>query len=165
MQDYTIQAEALPASIRELAEAIGHGDALRFIGQHGGARVRVPKTVDEDSPLRAGMSPAGYERLVRYYSGGSFDVPKGDAYLRALRHEQVRQARTRGLTVDAIAEETGYTRRHVINILCGHGGRVPDTFTMTLPGIEPPAVTAPTPRAIARAGGAHDPFGLGGRRG
>lgn len=154
--EFIIRPEALPAAIRELAEAIGDSDALRLIGQHGGARVNVPKKASEDHPLRMGLSAQGFDRLVARYGGGVLDLPKGDAYLRNLRHDQVRQCREHGLKIDDIAEVTGYTRRHVINILGGHGSDI-DTATMDLFGDEPEAPES-------HPGQANDPFGLGARR-
>jgi len=153
---FNIRPEALPLAIRELAQAIGDNDALRLIGMHGGARVKVPRTVDFNDPLHVGLSAAGYERLVKYYGGDTFEVPKGDAYLRKLRHEQVRQCREQGMTVNETAEATGYTRRHVMNITGGHGQDV-DTHTIDMfaePDEEPELIG----RQLA------DPFGRTGRK-
>jgi len=151
-RDLTLNPDALPAAIRGLAEAIGGIDTLRLIGQHGGARVQVPKKPTEDHPLRMVMSAAGFELLVRLYGGELLDLPKGDAFLRRLRHDQVRQCREAGLKVDDIAETTGYTRRHVINILSGRGD-LKDTWTMDM-------FEETNPVSTPQAGRANDPFGL-----
>ncbi|HEX7866547.1 MAG TPA: hypothetical protein VF555_16445 [Variovorax sp.] len=151
---FNIRPEALPLAIRELAQAIGDSDALRLIGMHGGARVKVPRTVDFNDPLHVGLSTAGYERLIKYYGGDSFDVPKGDAYLRELRHEQVRQCREQGMTVNETAEATGYTRRHVMNITGGDGV---DTHT-----IDMFADLDEEPELVGRQ--LADPFGRTGRK-
>jgi hypothetical protein len=153
----TIKPEALPEGLRELARVLGDTDALRLIGLHGGARVSVPKKVREDHPLRMALGAEAFERLVREYAGETIDLPKGDAYLRVLRHDQVRQCREQGLTVDETAEATGYSRRHVINIIGGDACGT-DTFTIDMFGA---ADTEPA----NHAGQANDPFGLGGRRG
>jgi hypothetical protein len=152
----TIKPEALPEGLRELARVLGDTDALRLIGLHGGARVSVPKKVREDHPLRMALGAVAFERLVDEYGGETIDLPKGDAYLRELRHAQVRQCREQGLTVDETAEATGYSRRHVINILGGDASGV-DTFTIDM-------FAEPENKAPSHAGCANDPFGLGGSR-
>lgn len=148
----TIKPEALPEGLRELARVLGDADALRLIGLHGGARVSVPKKAREDHPLRMALGAEAFERLVDEYGGEAIDLPKGDAYLRELRHDQVRQCREQGLTVDETAEATGYSRRHVMNIIGGHGDGV-DRFTLDL------FEEAQAP--CSHAGAANDPFGLG----
>lgn len=153
----TTQPEALPAAVRELVRVLGDADTMRLIGMHGGARMTVPKRPKEDHPLRVALSAAGFDKLVYNYGGETLDVPKGDAYLRRLRHTHVHQCREQGLTIDETAEVTGYCRRHVINIMGGDSGA--DTQTMDM--FESPEVDAVT----NSAGKANDPFGLGARRG
>ena len=152
----TIQPEALPEGLRELARVLGDADALRLVGLHGGARVSVPKKTREDHPLRMALGAVAFERLVDEYGGETIDLPKGDAYLRELRHDQVRQCREQGLTLDETAEATGYSRRHVINILGGTANGV-DTFTIDM-------FAEPIEFRESHAGRANDPFGLGSRR-
>jgi hypothetical protein len=147
----TIKPEALPEGLRELARVLGDADALRLIGLHGGARVSVPTKVRDDHPLRMALGAVAFERLVDEYGGETIDLPKGDAYLRELRHDQVRQCREQGLTFDEIAGATGYSRRHVINILGGHGDGA-DHFTIDM-------FEQPAPKSYA--GAANDPFGMG----
>jgi hypothetical protein len=131
---------------------LGDADAVRLIGLHGGARVSVPVPAKArlDHPLAMAMGQAAFAKLVAEYGGETLDLPKGDAYLRVLRHDQVRQCRAQGLTVDETAEATGYTRRHVMNIMGGADGV--DTLTMDM------FDEAPMPHSYA--GSANDPFGL-----
>ncbi len=150
----TTTPEALPAAVRELVRVLGEADAMRLIGVHGGARMAVPKRPKEDHPLRMALSPAGFDKLVAGYGGEALDVPKGDAYLRRLRHDHVRQCRAQGLTMDQTAEVTGYSRRHVINITGGDDAL--DTLTLDL-------FAEPVPGVTGHAGQANDPFGLGAR--
>ena len=151
----TTTPEALPAAVRELVDALGDADALRLIGLHGGARMSVPKRPKDDHPLRMALSPAGFDRLVAWAGGEALDVPKGDAYLRRLRHEHVHQCRSQGLTIDETAEATGYSRRHVINIMGGDAGGG-DTLTLDM-------FAAEDAGPVSHAGRANDPFGLGQR--
>ena len=154
----TIAHQAMPASLRELARVLGDAGALRLTGVYGGRRVTVPKQPLPNHPMRAGLGDVIFEAMVAEYSGISMDVPKCYGFLRELRHEQVRQYREQGLTMDEIAGETGYCRRHVINILYGDASA--DTFTVDMFASEPQSA-AP----ISHAGSANDPFGLAARRG
>lgn len=153
---YTVRPEALPAELRELVRVLGAADAFRLIGQAGGSRMRLPKHPSADHPLRLVVSKEGFEVLIAHYGGEHLELPKGDAYLRELRHDHVRQCRLQGMTVDDTAEATGYSRRHVINILGGHGAYV-DTATMDLfADMDEPAEN--------QAGTANNPFGIDSRR-
>lgn len=153
----TINPNALPPALRELVRVLGDGDALRLVGMYGGGRVAVPHKVSLDHRLCVALGAEAFTRLVREYGGDTIDLPKGDAYLRELRHDQVRACRERGLTVDETAAATGYSRRHVINIMGGDAdGR--DTLTMDL-------FEAPPNPARSYAGLANDPFGMGTRDG
>jgi hypothetical protein len=152
----SIAPEALPEALRELVRVLGDAGALRLTGVVGGQRITVPKRALPDHPLRAGLGNATFEALVAEYAGISMDVPKCDGFLRVLRHEQVRQCRAQGLTIDETAEATGYTRRHVINIM--GGDEAGDVYTIDM--FAAPAPAAPK----SYAGSANDPFGLGGRR-
>lgn len=148
----TTRPEALPAAVRELARVLGDADAMRLIGSMPGARISVPKRdkAREDHPLRMALSASGFDRLIAEYGGGMLDVPKGDAYLRRLRHDHVRQCRAQGLTFDETAEATGYSRRQAINIMGGDPGIDTVTRDMFEAENEP----------VSHAGSANDPFGL-----
>jgi hypothetical protein len=150
--------EALPASLRQLVDELGEAGALRFTGVYGGQRVSVPKQPLAEHPMRAALGGILFETLVDRCAGLSMDVPKCDGFLRELRHEQVRQYREQGLTMDEIAGETGYCRRHVINILHGEAGV--DTHTLDM--FAEPKPTAPLAAPRSYAGMANDPFGMGG---
>lgn len=151
--------QALPASLRQLVEELGEAGALRFTGVYGGQRVVVPKKPLPDHPMRAALGDKLFETLVGRCTGLALDVPKCDAFLRELRHEQVRQYREQGLTMDEVAGETGYSKRHVINIV--HGKGEVDTYTMDMFDQDKPVAPQAAPRNYA--GMANDPFGLGAR--
>jgi hypothetical protein len=152
---------ALPESLRELVADLGEAGALRLTGVCGGQQITVPRRASADHPLRAGLGDALFEKLVASYSGINMEVPKCDGFLRELRHEQVRQCREQGLTMDEIAHATGYSRRHVMNILGGHDGR--DVYTMDMFDVDEAdwhGRHAPQVPTGSQAGKAHDPFGL-----
>lgn len=150
----TTSPEALPAAVRELARVLGDADAMRLIGSMPGARISVPKPgkAKDDHPLRMALSPEGFVKLLAEYGGGELQVPKGDAYLRRLRHDHVRQCREQGLTFDETAEATGYSRRQAINIMGGDASMTDMKTRDMFEEDEGP---------VNHAGSANDPFGLG----
>ncbi len=151
--DLHIDPNALPASLRELARVLGDGNAVRLVGLAGGGRLSVPKRIpivkegQDEHPLATALGAEVFAKLVAVYGGETIDIPKGDAYLRELRHDQVRRCREQGLSLDETAQVTGYTRRHVINIM---GGEADGTDTLTRDMFE-----AETERPAK----ANDPFG------
>jgi hypothetical protein len=153
----TIKPEALPASVRELARVLGDNDALRLLGAFGGARLPGLMRMKEDHPFRVFLGEESFGKLVAHYGSETPDLPKCDGYLRELRHELVRQCRAQGMTIDETAEETGYTRRHVINIMGGEGAAA-DTFTRDMFADDDEDLV------VSVAGSANDPFGLGAAR-
>lgn len=145
-----IQPEAMPAALRELAELLGDSEALRLVGQWGGARLPGLLRMQPGHAFRVFMGEAGFAKLQAHFGAETLELPKGDAYMRQLRHDMVRQCRTQGLTMDEIAQTTGYCRRQVINILGGGDGGA-DVYTMDL---------FETPAPVSHAGKANNPFGL-----
>lgn len=165
-----IAEEALPEGLRELARVLGQADAMRLVAAMGGRRVTVPVAVVAGHPLSLALSAEGFERLVENWRGEALELPKGDAWLRELRHEAVRQCRARHMKLDDIASETGYTRRHVINILMGRTDGA-DRFTIDMFGDEAEREMAEAPNVshhqavVSTAGSANDPFGLNRKKG
>ena len=152
---------ALPESLRQLVRVLGEADALRLVGAHGGARLSVPtrEKATNAHPLCVALGKTAFDKLVWEYGGEAIDLPKADSYMRELRHEQVRQCRAQGLTIDETAQATGYTRRHVMNIMGDNAGGVGrDTSTRDM------FETATATAAQSYAGLANDPFGLSRKR-
>ena len=146
-----VRPEAMPPALREFARVLGANGCLRLVGTYNGARVGVPKVAHEEDLLCLVLGHEVFAKLVGEYGGEVIDIPKADAYVRELRHDQVRRCREQGFTVDETALHTGYTRRHVMNIM--HGDAADDVLTLDL--FEEPPKTY--------AGRANDPFGLGAR--
>lgn len=157
-----VNLEALPPMMRDLVRVIGLTATLRLIGSQGGTRITVPHKLREHDPIAVLLGLEVFGKLVEEYGGEYLTLPKGDSYLRELRHEQVREFDRKGMHVDDIAEATGYTRRHVFNILGGYAD-TRDTFTMDLFGEPGAAAEAPREPVESRPGHANDPFGLGAR--
>ncbi|WP_431511650.1 hypothetical protein [Variovorax sp. DAIF25] len=158
-----VNLEALPPALRELVRVLGMDDALVLVSAMGGGRISVPHKAREGNELALLLGAVAFDKLVKEYGGESLLLPKVDSYLRELRHEQVRRAKAQGLDVDEIAERTGYTRRHVFNILGGYADSR-DAFTMDLFGGEDEPANEPPAMVETGSGNANNPFGLTGGR-
>lgn len=155
-----INVDLLPTALRELVRALGEKAAFKLVESRGGGRLIVPKRVSLDHPLAEDIGPAAFVALVEHFGNLTLDLPKYDGVLRQLRHRKVRQLRGQGKTMDQVAVVSGYTRRHVINILASDPSdhRQLDMFDEPA---GPAAAAAPAPAAApAKAVRAHDPFGL-----
>jgi hypothetical protein len=162
LPDFQLTDEALPASLRELVRVLGLAGTLRLLAMAQGGRVSVPKKPREDDARRAALGEETYAKLIAGYGGETMDVPKADAFLRQIRHEQVRFYREAGLTMDEIATQTGYSKRWVVDILGGHADER-DTQTMDM--FEPAQLRRPASKdasirvVYVSDFPAHDPFG------
>jgi hypothetical protein len=166
LPEFELNDEALPASLRELVRVLGLSGTLRLLAMAQGGRVIVPKKPKPDDPRCTALGEETYLRLIAEYKGEAIDVPKADAFLRQIRHQQVSFYRAAGLTMDQIALHTGYSKRWVIDILGGHAdGR--DTQTIDM--FEPAQIVKPSHSRRAAnqpklpklpSFSAHDPFGM-----
>jgi hypothetical protein len=163
LPDFQLTDEALPASLRELVRVLGLAGTLRLLAMAQGGRVSVPKKPREDDARRAALGEETYAKLIAGYGGETVDVPKADAFLRQIRHEQVRFYREAGLTMDEIATQTGYSKRWVVDILGGHAD---ERDTQTIDMFAPAQIRRPAANQAAMRVpklpefSAHDPFGL-----
>lgn len=159
--DFVLDEAALPASLRDFVRTLGLAGTLRLLATAQGGRIMVPKKPREDDPLRASLGEAAYTALVREYSRETLDIPKADAFMRTLRHSQVQFYREAGLTMDAIAVQTGYTKRWVVDILGGHADGK-DVHTVDMFDVIGSPATPKLPakaRQLASSFGAHNPWG------
>ena len=72
MTDHPIQIEDLPATFREIAEAIGLSAAWRLMQVRGGERIYIPKTdcinaAARNRAIRAEFNGANIRELARKY--------------------------------------------------------------------------------------------------
>lgn len=153
----TINTDLLPAALRELVRVLGEATAFRLVERRGGGRLIVPKKVHPDHRLMDELGLKAFADLVAGYGGEVLDLPKYDSVVQQLRHQRVRKLRGEGHSLDRVAVLSGYTRRHVINILGGedqhYAERQLDMF-----GAPPVATALPAPDEPIRA---NDPFNLG----
>lgn len=117
LPEFILSDEALPASLREFVRVLGLTSTLRVLAVAQGGRITVPKKPQADDPWRAAMGDDAYLAMVKEYGGEVIDMPKADAFIVQIRHQQVRFYRQAGLTMDQVAVQTGYCKKWVINIL------------------------------------------------
>lgn len=155
-----INIDRLPAELRELVRVLGEAAAFKLVERRGGSRLIVPKKVHPDHRLMDELGLKAFADLVAHYGSAVLDLPKYDGVVRQVRHQRVRLLRGQGKTHDRIAVETGYTRRHVINILAGDDDVV-SRAQLDLFGEPVEAAEAVAERAELPPNSANDPFNLG----
>lgn len=105
-----IDAARLPASVRDLAEALGLPLVLELVKHFGGCEIHVPVKLSADHKLQA-LGPANARALVAYCPGERLLVPVS-LDKRFLRRSVVALER-RGLKRWQIARELNISQRHV----------------------------------------------------
>lgn len=161
-KEHNINMELLPNSMRELVRVLGFTAALKLIQARGGAPLVVPKALNLHDPSPAvlrllddiGVQAAA--ALVEWAGGGTLSyLPKYDAVARQLRHEQVRQLREAGHTINEVAQKSGYSQRWVIKIL----GLDDDDRQLNL-FLQDAQTNTTHNKTKNDSGSAHNPFGL-----
>lgn len=107
----------LPPQLKMLIRILGAGPALTLVEERGGTTIWVPKKVTADYWMMGVLGAVAFGALVAELASHAIELPKYDSVVRQWRHQRVAKMRRDGIKLDVIALHTGYTRRHVINIL------------------------------------------------
>lgn len=111
-----INVELLPPNLRLLCRVLGPRKAFELSKRRGGVPLRVPVRASLDHWLVDIIGFDGLQSLVDALAGEYIDVPKYDKVLQQLRHQQAHACLAAGMSMSNTAIETGYTKRHVVNI-------------------------------------------------
>lgn len=120
IEDRDVDLARLPPQLRLLVRSLGLHAAFRLVKAYGGTPVKVPRRVRPnhvEHPLYLVLGADAFAKLVDAYGDEVLHLPKYDSIARQARHDLVRQLRRGGATRREIALSTGYTTRHVGNIL------------------------------------------------
>lgn len=93
---------------------LGRQAALRLARAFGGARLYVPRSIQQRSPLAVALGIRAARLLSERFGGGTFDVPTARA---EIRKANVLSLAHRGRDVGAIARAVGLSPRRVRTIL------------------------------------------------
>lgn len=97
----------------ELAGVIGETAASDLARHFGGTSVYVPRVVGNHHPVCVAIGRAAADQLAAWAGGGTISIPKQPE-----RRARVLALRAKGaLTIPQIARETGYSERHVYQLL------------------------------------------------
>ena len=96
----------------ELAEIIGVEGAILLSEHWPGVRLPVPHNVRADHPIVLAIGMKRAEALCEHYGGEPVTVPRGAAYLRALRNAEMLRRYHEGASARALAVEYGLHENH-----------------------------------------------------
>lgn len=111
-----VNVNLLPPNLRVLCRAMGPAKAFELCRQRGGVPMLVPKRATLDHWLVGVVGFDGLQALVAELGGLWFDVPKYDKVAKQLHHQAVYACLRGGMGLTRTALETGYTKRHVLNL-------------------------------------------------
>lgn len=103
--------EALPPSLRDVAETLGLQIALKLIEHFGGAEMKFPKNPGADHPVLAALGNEDGRALCSFLHGGLIYVPHAKAR-RSIRMD-VLALQADGKGRREIARLLGVSQRHV----------------------------------------------------
>lgn len=117
----TVLLNRLPPQLRRLVMVLGDKAAFSLVEHLGGTPLWVPPTMllehENQKKLIELVGPQAFGALIERWGGQTLILPKYDSVARQVRHERVVHLRQEGATINQVALATGYTTRHVINIL------------------------------------------------
>jgi hypothetical protein len=161
-----INLERLPVGLRRFVGSFSEQLAYKLISVRGGTQIGVPKRLIFDHPLHHDLGSELYAELVAKRGGEILEVPKDDAIIMQHKHARVRELRAAGHSRDAVARQTGYSWRQVVNICNAQG----EGCAFVQPDLFAPASSyTPSPRKVPATKHAleavhsvpmHDMFGI-----
>ena len=115
-----IDIDDLPGILQELVDQIGVSETLALVERFGGTRLYVPVKYDPLSELIGIIGHKAAASLVQYAAGDVFDLPKGDAAIRAVRNRRILEKWQSGdRTQRQLAIEYHLTERQIRTICAG----------------------------------------------
>ncbi|MCA0405596.1 MAG: hypothetical protein LCH39_05540 [Proteobacteria bacterium] len=127
MEDYDPLIDALPKSIRPVAEHLGMGIVRRMVEAVPGTRLHIPKKFSEtpqqsryaNAPIRM-LSEEDQKALIQDFGGEDMVVPVSLKTTK-WRHQKIKQMVAAGKTTGEIGLEVGLHRRSVLLAIKGMG--------------------------------------------
>ncbi|SMD02455.1 helix-turn-helix domain-containing protein [Rhizobium sp. RU36D] len=116
----------LPKSLRDVAETLGIGVALKLIQTYGGAEIKFPKRPGDDHHVIQTLGKEDGSALCEFLSGNAIYVPHGRA-VRSIRAD-VLKLQEAGKERREIALLLGVSQRHVRRMANKPPSNQPDLF-------------------------------------
>lgn len=104
---------AMPGSLRRIAEHCGNDIAMQLWANYGGGHVHVPANENNDHPLAQLLGKHAMAALLFHFSGETLMIPKAHAAQIMIRNRAIRAGRANGLTQHALARQYNLTERQV----------------------------------------------------
>lgn len=103
--------------VKELADAIGLGDAIEVCRRWGGREIYVPVKVEQGDPLALTLGLESARRLVATFGGQRLQLPAERNALLDLRNAAILRDVDAGLSHESIGLRYGLTRQSIKHIL------------------------------------------------
>ncbi len=107
----------LPDNLKLLVEVAGLPAAIDLAQRLGGSEYTFPVRYNPESSLVAVVGEEAAEKLIAYFSGEKYYIPKGDRALRCARNREIEYKYENGQTGRDLAQEYRLTERQVRSIL------------------------------------------------
>jgi Mor family transcriptional regulator len=104
-------------AVRELADAIGLGDAIEVCRRWGGREAYIPVKVSPGDPLALTLGLDTAQRLVSAFGGRRLQLPAERNALLDLRNAAILRDADAGMSQEQIGLRYGLTRQSISHIL------------------------------------------------
>lgn len=103
--------------VRELADAVGIGDAIEICRRWGGRDFNVPVRVEAHDPLALTLGLLSARKLVAAFGGVRLQLPAERNALLDLRNRAIFEAIAAGQSHERVGLEYGLTRQGINKVL------------------------------------------------
>lgn len=106
----------LPPSMRLMAEIIGPVKTLKLCKEFGGTRIYFARAgFRADHPVREFLSDADNNRILKFYSSGTMNIPRAETAMVAARNRQIWQDNEDGLNLRQLCLKYDLCERQINN--------------------------------------------------
>jgi len=109
--------ESLPETVKEMVEIIGLTSALALVALRGGEQLAIPKKCNPNHWLQEAIGVDAFNKMVKYYSGETFEIPRCCKAIRAVTHHHIIEESEQGVSSALLARRHGYTQRGIRKII------------------------------------------------
>jgi hypothetical protein len=112
--------EAIPESLKDMTAVLSAYEIIGLIHHFAGTTLHVPLTIKQGSALAEALGMDTAQRLCEFCGGEAITVPTGRKIQHIIRTKKIKELRSCGESIDALARRFQVTSRAIYLALSDH---------------------------------------------